>query len=491
MPLDRRSINRNKLLWVACTTVLLFLLCFLLLGRLGEVYIADYDEARHGVSAYEMIRNNDYLVNTYQGEPDYWNLKPPMSFWLISLAYRLFGYNAFALRFFSAMATLLSACAIALWAWRENGRWAVPFIFMIFVANNVIYGLHFARYGDADSQYQFFFTIAMLGALLCDRDLRWIYISGFFFGLAFLTKGLHAVTIPITCFLILLANGQIKKMRLKHYLLVLASGLIVIVPWAAARYLRDGTAFFSGMLSTDVADRFGAVADPLDADVPTFLYYLTPFTRSPAMLICVGLCLVSIFTLIVTRHPISAARRHAAIGSLLWVVVPIILYTLANVKFRWYVYSCLMGMPVLTVTLVYSALEAVSFRKLMIICLSVAFAGFAFPAYRNVQNVLSTKFSQTIQGFLKEDLDRDLDEGMHAYIQYSENQQTTWMQGSILTAEMYGDVVCLNGGIEGYLSDEESSILYISKDNNTNEITQLQQNEIVRNENYYLIAFEK
>ncbi len=491
MQQDRRFINRNKTLWAACTAVLLLLFCFLLFGRLGEVHIADYDEARHGVSAYEMIRNNDYLVNTYQGELDYWNLKPPMSFWLISLAYRLFGYNAFALRFFSALATLLSACAIALWAWRENGRWAVPFVLMIFIANNVVYGLHFARYGDADSQYQFFFTIAMLGALLCYRNIRWIYISGLFFSFAFLTKGLHAVTIPITCFLILLANGYIKQMRLKHYLLVLASGLIVIVPWAAARYLRDGVAFFSGMLSTDVAGRIGAVADPIDADIPTFLYYFTPFTRSPAMLICVALCLISLFTLIVTRHRLSAARRHAAIGSLLWVVVPIVFYTLANVKFRWYVYSCLMGMPVLTVTLVYGALEAVSVRKLMVACLSFAFAGFAFSAYMNIQNVLSTTFDQTIQGFLKEDLDRYLDEGIHAYIQYSENQQTTWMQGSVLTAEMYGDVICLNGGVEGYLSDEESAILYISKNNNISEITQLQQDEIVRNENYYLIVFEK
>lgn len=292
-----------------------------------------------------------------------------MSFWLISLAYRLFGYNAFALRFFSALATLLSACAIALWAWRENGRWAVPFVLMIFIANNVVYGLHFARYGDADSQYQFFFTIATL--------------------------------------------------------------------------------------------------------------------------ICVALCLISLFTLIVTRHRLSAARRYAAIGSLLWVVVPIVFYTLANVKFRWYVYSCLMGMPVLTVTLVYGALEAVSVRKLMVACLSFAFAGFAFSAYMNIQNVLSTTFDQTIQGFLKENLDRYLDEGIHAYIQYSENQQTTWMQGSVLTAEMYGDVICLNGGVEGYLSDEESAILYISKNNNISEITQLQQDEVVRNENYYLIVFEK
>ena len=76
--------------------------------------ILDYDESRHGINAYEMIRNQDYVVSTYQGEPDYWNLKPPLSFWLIAVGYRMFGYNALGLRFFSALASLLVSAALAL-----------------------------------------------------------------------------------------------------------------------------------------------------------------------------------------------------------------------------------------------------------------------------------------------------------------------------------------------------------------------------------------
>ena len=53
-------------------------------------------------------------------------------------------------------------------------------------ANATVYGLHFARFGDADSQYQLFFTLAMLCLLLSDGDFRWLYGSGLFFGLAFL-----------------------------------------------------------------------------------------------------------------------------------------------------------------------------------------------------------------------------------------------------------------------------------------------------------------
>lgn len=52
---------------------------FLLFTNLGETGISDCDEARHGINAYEMMQSGDYVVTTYRGEPDYWNLKPPLT----------------------------------------------------------------------------------------------------------------------------------------------------------------------------------------------------------------------------------------------------------------------------------------------------------------------------------------------------------------------------------------------------------------------------
>ena len=92
---------------------------------------------------------------------------------------------------------------------------------------------------------------------------------------------------------------------------------------------------------------------------------------------------------------------------------------------------------------------------------------------------------------MRDQLDRDADSQVHAYIQYNENQQTTWMQASMLTALMYGDVVCMDGGVEAFLNDEESAILFIAKEANQEEIDQLLEMEPVRGENYYLIAFDK
>ena len=60
------------------------MLCFL---RLDVGYVASWDEARHGISAYEMIQNKNYIVNTFNYDVDYWNLKPPLSFYGIMLGF--------------------------------------------------------------------------------------------------------------------------------------------------------------------------------------------------------------------------------------------------------------------------------------------------------------------------------------------------------------------------------------------------------------------
>ena len=91
----------GRRLFAAGTAMLLIFLCFVTFFNLGEEPIHLFDEARHGISAYEMLQTGEYVVTTYRYEPDYWNLKPPLSEYFIALGYRIFGYNTFGFRFFS------------------------------------------------------------------------------------------------------------------------------------------------------------------------------------------------------------------------------------------------------------------------------------------------------------------------------------------------------------------------------------------------------
>lgn len=99
----------------------LFALLFVSFHNLEASSIADFDEARHAVNAYEMMRNGDYLVNTYMGETDLWNLKPPLGYWTVMVGYALFGYTSFGLRFVSAVCWLLTAFPLARWLLKRAG----------------------------------------------------------------------------------------------------------------------------------------------------------------------------------------------------------------------------------------------------------------------------------------------------------------------------------------------------------------------------------
>ena len=196
-----------------------FLLCcavFLLFFRLEDYRIMDYDEARHGSNAYEMLQSGDFIVHTYEGQPDDWNLKPPLSYWLIALGYRLFGFNAVGLRAYSALSMLLTMVMISLWLKRRYGTAASLFSFALLLANASIFEWHFARYGDADALFVLFYSASMLCMLDSERDIRRLYVSAACFGLAFMAKGPHAALIPVSCFSHFCVTRGWKRLRLKH-----------------------------------------------------------------------------------------------------------------------------------------------------------------------------------------------------------------------------------------------------------------------------------
>src|SRR4051812_26803601 len=56
------------------------------------------DEAKNAGSAAEMIRRDDYLVPTFNGE---FHDKPALQYFFMIAAYKLFGVNAFGARIFS------------------------------------------------------------------------------------------------------------------------------------------------------------------------------------------------------------------------------------------------------------------------------------------------------------------------------------------------------------------------------------------------------
>ncbi|MDR1398202.1 MAG: glycosyltransferase family 39 protein, partial [Desulfarculales bacterium] len=222
---------------------------------LGDEIIRDWDEARHGVSAYEMAVSGNYIVNTYNFQADYWNAKPPLSLWLTALGYEIFGFNTFALRFFSALCSTVTVLITVIFTGRKLS-WAAAFIAggVLLTLDSFIFE-HNARSGDPDAIFILFSTGAILGAILSRGRIWPVYASAFLLSLAFLTKSFHMLS-PLLTVLILLALNHGKKLfRLKVGVGFLLSALIPSLVWALLRYSNDGLAFFHIMFGYDVIER--------------------------------------------------------------------------------------------------------------------------------------------------------------------------------------------------------------------------------------------
>ncbi len=100
--------------------VIIGIFLFLYILPLGVRPIIIPDESRYAEIPREMIASGDWIVPRLNGLRYF--EKPVMGYWLNALSIKLFGENAFAVRFPSASATGLSAFLIFLLIRRFSGE---------------------------------------------------------------------------------------------------------------------------------------------------------------------------------------------------------------------------------------------------------------------------------------------------------------------------------------------------------------------------------
>ena len=190
----------------------------------------------------------------------------------------------------------------------------------------------------------------MLCMIDSEHDFKRFYISGAFCGLAYLTKSWHAVTIAFTCFAYLLASGRIRELTVKRVLLLCAAFLAVVLPWAIARFARDGLTLFQQSISVRVAGTITA-ADATSYNPNIFGYFVYLFKQVHFD----GALVIAAFSVLVlyVRHRNSAALdsppdKRAIIGCIVWIAVTPVLLAFTKKKLDWYVFSSLYGSAVLT-----------------------------------------------------------------------------------------------------------------------------------------------
>ena len=467
----KRAFLQKGFYWL-CLAILLLLAAFLLFTRLGDYYICECDEARHGINAYEMLQNGDYVVNTYNGEPDYWNLKPPLSYYCIMLGYRLFGFGTFGLRFYSAASMLLCMSLLALWMKKQHGSIASLGSVLFFLGCHTVYGLHFARFGDADAQMVLLYMLAMLCMLESQRNIRFLYGTALFFGLSFLSKSWHAALIPVTCLLFLCVSGQLHKLRPRHYAGLVLCGLAPILPWALARYSRDGLRFFEGMLSTDVYTRATTVLEGHEGD---WAYYIRALGSMPAVVLSCIAGLAALLCRGLNRRSLRPTTEQCGVA--LWILTPLVLYSLCVSKLEWYVYVCLPAFALLFGKSLQALLRCPTRRSRLrwpgFVCALALTLPLCLWTWQNWLKVSAPAVVTRYQSIVQEYFDREINSGDHLYVEHTSIERdyfpegadpaSAWFQGDQLNAMFCGDLVCLPGGGEAFREDEDHAYLLCNR----------------------------
>jgi 4-amino-4-deoxy-L-arabinose transferase-like glycosyltransferase len=89
--------KKYKLIFWLLAVVLLFFLN-------GSLLITDSVESNYALTAKEMVLSGDWISPQIYGQ--YWYDKPIMSYWLISLGFKMFGFTEFGARFFPSLSGL-------------------------------------------------------------------------------------------------------------------------------------------------------------------------------------------------------------------------------------------------------------------------------------------------------------------------------------------------------------------------------------------------
>ncbi|PVX27737.1 MAG: hypothetical protein CW716_00745 [Candidatus Bathyarchaeum sp.] len=325
--------------------------------NLGNSPLWIADEQTYARWAYHMIRTGDYVTPWAYGEVAIWMGKPPLVMWLMSLSYQVFGVNNFATRFWSPVFGTLSLILV-FYLGKELFNRHVGFISAL-VSGTFVTFYSFARHAMTDMPLVFFSLASIYFLLLSGKNKnsnKYAALSGLFLGLAFMTKQVQALLIPVIAFAYLVTTQKsLKFLFTKRFTLFWGVALLVFAPWLIYMNNRFGAEFWHWFLVYSVIDR---TVVPLEGHVGGHLIYFN-YLINNEMLPWVG-----ILPFAVGLCVYNAITKHTKQDILLleWIVIVLTILTFVQTKIYWYIIPVLPAFAIAIGNLLYLFFKKIQAR---------------------------------------------------------------------------------------------------------------------------------
>ena len=203
---------------------LVFISILILLGRQLDTGITNFDDAFYAQKAKEIYDSGNLWIVTLAGVPDFAN--PPLPFWLMALAYNMFGVSSFSAVFFSA----LLGMGIVILTYRlanhlYNESW-IAFVSSLILLFPGIF-IDSSRRAMVDIHLAFFVTLAICAFIKAKTNKTWYLVFGLATGAAILSKSVLGIFPLVIIFVYLLYKRQWKEIVNPHLILgyLIALGL--------------------------------------------------------------------------------------------------------------------------------------------------------------------------------------------------------------------------------------------------------------------------
>lgn len=221
--------------------ITLLISVFISFVGINSFTLFDVDEAVFAQATKEMVQSRDYITPTYNGENRY--DKPILIYWLMAIAYKIFGINEFSARLPSAVAGVILTLSIFLFVKRLINERVALYAGVSFSLS--LYYLVYTHAAVTDMVLTLFITLSLFSLFLAYRgDKRFIYGFYIFSALAFLTKGLIGIVFPFTVASLFIISTRGFR-ALPEYLNMkgVALFLLIALPWYLAQIVINGKEF--------------------------------------------------------------------------------------------------------------------------------------------------------------------------------------------------------------------------------------------------------
>ncbi|MCO7628374.1 lipid IV(A) 4-amino-4-deoxy-L-arabinosyltransferase [Pseudomonas fluorescens] len=296
------------------------------------------DETRYAQISQDMLLSGNWVSPHFMGLRYF--EKPIAGYWMIALGQELFGQNLFGVRFASALSTALSvllAYLIARRLWNDTRKSFV--CALLYMSFTVVAGQ--AGYANLDPQFTFWVNLSLV-ALWFALDSKstaqrlgaWA-VLGLACGMGFLTKGFLAWLLPVLIALPWMLWHKRWRELLMFGPVAVAIALIVSLPWVLAVHAQEPD-YWRFFFWHEHIRRFAG--DDAQHDAPWWFYL--------PLLVAFSLPWVGLLPT-TFRQAWQTRAEPKMVFLLLWLLLPLVFFSLSNGKLPTYILPCLLPMALL------------------------------------------------------------------------------------------------------------------------------------------------